>query len=250
MKNFEKAYLKFFDKYKNEDWFEGAVLCGSYATGNNNENSDIDIFIVASNVLDWRERGNIIIDGFMIEYFINPIRQIESEILDERKLFARHTSNMFHQGIIIHDKNGEIKKLKNLANDTLKIQPEVNNYKYTINCYSTWERFDEVDSKYKNGDDIDLSFYYFMQNAIDTISYNKKIGSFSFNKIEKFLKDKEFRKRYGIKKFFNKTECELLIKCLEEKEREQKYKNAKALYNYINKKFNFDINNFSFRSKI
>ncbi len=48
MNKWELAIEKFLDKYKSEDYFLGAILTGSYATGNNNENSDIDIYIVTT----------------------------------------------------------------------------------------------------------------------------------------------------------------------------------------------------------
>ena len=46
MEKWELIIEKFLEQYKNEDYFLGAILTGSYATGNNDVNSDIDIFIV------------------------------------------------------------------------------------------------------------------------------------------------------------------------------------------------------------
>ena len=73
----------------------------------------------------------------------------------------------------------------------------MNDFVYQINCYSVWERFDEIESKFIKGEDLDLSYYYFLQCAINTLAYNKGIGSFNVNKIEKFLNDSDFRKKYG-----------------------------------------------------
>ena len=53
MNNWEKALNKFIDQYKDEDYFLGAILTGSYATGNNDENSDIDVFIVTKDSTTW-----------------------------------------------------------------------------------------------------------------------------------------------------------------------------------------------------
>ena len=39
MNKWELAIEKFLDEYKNEDYFLGAILTGSYATGNNDQNS-------------------------------------------------------------------------------------------------------------------------------------------------------------------------------------------------------------------
>ena len=78
MNDWEKALEKFLDKYKNEDYFLGAILTGSYVIGNNDENSDIDIYIVTKDTTTWRERGNKLIDDFLIEYFINPKKKVLS----------------------------------------------------------------------------------------------------------------------------------------------------------------------------
>ena len=45
MQKWEKALQKFLKKYEARPYFEGALLCGSYATGNQNQFSDIDVHI-------------------------------------------------------------------------------------------------------------------------------------------------------------------------------------------------------------
>ena len=129
MEKFKKAYLKFLQRYKDESWFAGAILCGSFATGNNDSNSDIDIFMVSKNT-DWRERGTVLTDGFIVEYFINPIGLVEKEIISEQYSLDKCTSTMFNQGIVIYDEFGQVKKLKDLAKNTLKEQSIINEYQF------------------------------------------------------------------------------------------------------------------------
>ena len=54
MEKWQLALEKFLDEYKNEDYFVGALLTGSYATGNYDNNSDIDVYIVTTNETKWR----------------------------------------------------------------------------------------------------------------------------------------------------------------------------------------------------
>ena len=77
MEKWEKALSKFLERYENEDYYEGAIACGSYVSGNNNEFSDIDVHIVLKRGNEWRERGNLDVDGFLIEYFANPVNKYE-----------------------------------------------------------------------------------------------------------------------------------------------------------------------------
>lgn len=58
--------------------------------GNEIENSDIDIdidiYIITKNDTTWRERGNKLVDGYLIEYFINPIKKINDYMEKKQKI--------------------------------------------------------------------------------------------------------------------------------------------------------------------
>lgn len=103
MQEWELAVNKFLEKYINKDYFLGTMLCGSYATGNNTKNSDIDVFIVTKDTTTWRERGNIQIDGYLIEYFINPVRQVLKEFDEGFKTNSIATTRIFAGAKILHD---------------------------------------------------------------------------------------------------------------------------------------------------
>ena len=74
MQGWEIALQKFLKKWDNRKNVIGALVCGSYVTGNPSKHSDIDVHIILDSKTSWRERGNEIIDGFLIEYFANPIK--------------------------------------------------------------------------------------------------------------------------------------------------------------------------------
>lgn len=44
-------------------------VCGSYITGNPSTHSDLDVHIILNENVNYRERGNKIVDGLLIEYF-------------------------------------------------------------------------------------------------------------------------------------------------------------------------------------
>ena len=117
MEKWEMALNKFLERYENEDYYEGAIACGSYVSGNNNEFSDIDVHIVLKRGNDWRERGNLEVDGFLIEYFANPVNKYESEMEREKIERGNHSTKMFARGKIVRDKNGEVKNLREKAKE-------------------------------------------------------------------------------------------------------------------------------------
>jgi DNA modification methylase len=110
MEKWEIATEKFLKKWKNKKEVVGAVLCGSYITGNPSKHSDLDIQILLDKQIIWRERGNKYVDGFLIEYFANPLPQnLEYYQSDYQRRKKAHI-HMFLTGKILFDKNGDVKK--------------------------------------------------------------------------------------------------------------------------------------------
>lgn len=174
MKEWELAVEKFLDDYKNEDYFVGAILTGSYATGNNDENSDIDVYIVTTDDTKWRERGNKRVDGFLIEYFINPRKKILSYFDEELHNYHLSTTMIFVNSKVLYDQNGTVEELIKIAKNNIEMMnlADVDEFKFKMNCYSIWDGFDELEAKYNRHDDIDLSYYIFLQRVLETYFYN------------------------------------------------------------------------------
>ena len=127
MELYEAALHKFMQRYVDQPWFEGAVLCGSYAAGNQNEFSDIDVTIIASDDLGWQEKSNCYVDGFLIEYTINPMYKNQEYMKSGLESHAMINQNMFAYGIILYDKHGVMRKLRQQSLRELKrkIKPKL-----------------------------------------------------------------------------------------------------------------------------
>jgi predicted nucleotidyltransferase len=140
MNDWEEAIISFIKPFETNKDIQAAILTGSYAIGTQNSKSDIDIYIVSSNELDWRERGNLIVYGFLIEYFINPPKQIYKYLDDGIKNGDRVDAYIFHHGKVIFDKTGVINELKERAENDLK--KELNDIEETplqIMKYYIWD---------------------------------------------------------------------------------------------------------------
>lgn len=251
MEKWQLAIEKFLNEYKNEEYFLGAILTGSYATGNNDSNSDIDIYIITKNDTKWRERGNKNVDGFLIEYFINPKKKILSYMEKELQDYHMSTTMIFVNAKILYDNDGSVKELIDIAknNANLNNLGNIDEFKYKMNCYNVWDGFDELESKYNKHEDIDFSYYIFLQRVIDAYFYNKQIPSIPLNKVEVILKNEDYRKKYNVRKLPDQEFINNIIKCLDEKDYYKKFRCAKSLYNYYLNQFkDFDINNLIVRS--
>ena len=59
MENWKNVLEKFLKEYKEKDYVIGAILCGSYATGNNTDRSDIDVHIITKDMV---KEGAVVVD--------------------------------------------------------------------------------------------------------------------------------------------------------------------------------------------
>lgn len=245
MKKWEKVLNRFLEGYKNEDYVIGAILGGSYATGNYTTNSDIDIHIITKNI-NWKERGNKIIDGIMIEYFINPISELYNYMEDDHVRRKRmSTASMIGYGKIIFDKNGEITKLKE---DALKYYDkdflEPDKTEIMCNNYICWDLMDELNDKINNNENTEMNYYMLLKELINTYFYKNNIATIPYTKIEKIFRKKLYREQYHLKNFVNEDFQTMVLNCFDNKD----YDSIKELYDYVIE--DFQITDFLLRTEL
>lgn len=102
----EKVQLvldRFTHPFRNDPNVVGILLTGSYAHSTPDSYSDLDVYII-TNELDWRERGNTFIDGYEIEYFINPTKQVNAYLDEDETDLRPVTAHMFSYSKILYRK--------------------------------------------------------------------------------------------------------------------------------------------------
>ncbi len=248
MQNWEMALSKFIDKYKNEPYFEGAVVCGSYACGNNNEFSDIDVHILISDDQDWRHRGNTEIDGFLIEFFINPIKQVQAYFENDYKIKRYFTAAMIGKGIALFDKNGKISNLQKEALTYLEKElPPLSEIGLAMKKYFLWDKYDELKSIVSEGLASGLMYNQLLDELLGAYLENNLIPGLPIGKIEKIFTDETFKNRYTIVKMPPQEFIDIFIPAL----RQQNIENIDKLYKFVVDDLGgFDIKNFDLKSPL
>ena len=84
---------------------------GSFVVGNPKKHSNIDLHTFLKDGTEWRERGNKIVDGFLVEYFANPPKQIAPYFKEDFEDKSQMAVIQFLTGKILFD-DGTIKKLQ------------------------------------------------------------------------------------------------------------------------------------------
>lgn len=253
MEKWEEALNKFLERYENEDYFEGAIACGSYVSGNNNEFSDIDVHLVLKKGNEWRERGNLDVDGFLIEYFANPVNKYEDYMEEEKTERGNHTTKMFAQGIIICDKNGEVKKLKDKALKLENVElPDIDEFDLLSSKYGCWDKLDELKAiNHEKRDTFYLAYYELYKQLVILHGKVKKIREMSLTKLDKLLDSKIFRDNYGISKFYDEYDTHIIRDCLIMEDRGSMLEKISRFYDYVMEICGgFDINKFVLRSEV
>jgi hypothetical protein len=90
----------------------GALVCGSFVTGDPGPRSDIDLHLVLAPRTRWRERGNRVIDGIVVEYFANPPRQIRAYFRHDHRDNRRMAPTQVASGrVLFDDRRGTVRRL-------------------------------------------------------------------------------------------------------------------------------------------
>jgi len=145
MKNWEIAAKNFINSCHFKDDIESVFLTGSHASGNADEFSDIDLYIILSDKVKWRERGNKLVDGFIVEYFANPLRQIKKYIDYSYDNVQLIEINMILNGIVIFDKNSAADELIHYCKQkTMSEFPKMNEFNVKTGLHHLWDSYDEL----------------------------------------------------------------------------------------------------------
>jgi len=243
MQPWEKALNKFLVDWKNRKEVIGALVTGSYVTGTATKFSDIDVHIILSDKIDWRERGNKIVDGFLIEYFANPICQIIKNSKSEKgKNKISSDIRMFAVGKILFDKTGALKRVKQQFAKKLK-QKKFKKPTYLqteFKKYCLWDQLDNLrDLRRQNSPSFSWVYFNNLTEVLEI--YTEFIGTEICGsvKVYKLLTDEKFRKKYRIKKIPDEKFVSLFKKCLDKASLER----IEQLTDYVLKKmggFNID----------
>ncbi len=235
----EQALNKFVAKYQKQKDVLAILLVGSYAVGNNNKYSDIDIYIILDNKAKYQERGNKLIDGYLIEYFINPYNKVIKYLQEDQIKHRCAMANMLLNCRVIMDRNNIVPKLKQEA----KYYNELKKDKDPMKYYACWCAYDEyLAAKYHNK----MQYYICLKYLIEAYLYNNGYYLIPELKIERFFKDKHYRDNYQIGTFPNNKFNELVIACFNKPNKT----NLKNLYEYVLKDGQFTINNFKIYNEI
>ncbi len=244
-----KKLNKFLEEFEHKDDVEGVLVCGSFVTGHPNKHSDLDVHLLLNKKCKYRERGNRIVDGLLIEYFANTKRQILAYMRDDYQKIRPMSQTQFVTGEIVFDKTGELQTLKNEA--TKQLKREYEDLDVTPNgqkLYGVWDDMDDLQSILEEGRaDFDFVYYYKLDRLLSCLFRTMKIP-YNVKTIYGHLTSPVTRKKYLLKEIKDKRIRELVKTAIVENVRQKRLDAFVALSKMILEKYAFDIAKFSLKS--
>lgn len=200
MENWQKALNRFLEPWQRRDEVLGAMVTGSYAAGTVSKCSDIDVFIILSDGTKWQERGSRTIDGFLIEYFANSLKQLRKYLEEDHKNGTKTNARMYAIGRIVFDKSDDLKKLQASAERDLKRKlPKPDKAWIEAAKYALWDGTDGLrDLHHRKASTFAFACHLHLQQIIKTYSKFLQKETPSPAKLHRFLDDHDFRRRYKI----------------------------------------------------
>ena len=240
---------KFLKTYENINDVIGVLVCGSYVTGHPNSHSDLDVHLVLNENVNYRERGNRIVDGLLIEYFANTQRQIEKYFSDDYSSVAPMSQTQFATGKIIRDDFLIVENLKVEAREQLnKKFSGVNCAPSMLTLYAVWDMLDDLQSIYEEGR-ADFDFIYF--NNLDKflkIYFKSKKIPYNAKTVVGHITNETTRQKYLLEEIKDEQLKSLVVTAITSSDRAQRLNAFSSMANELLNEFNFNIENFTFKS--
>lgn len=253
MNKWEKALNNFLESWTRRDEVVGAIVCGSYVTGKPSPHSDIDVHIILSDDVNWRERGNKIVDGYLIEYFANPSKQIKKYFEEDYNSLRPHSMVQFLTGKIIFDNYDEVKKLKNEARIWFdKEFKELNDISVELIKYHLWDTLDNlIDCYEQNRLDFEFVFHNSLKILFEEYSKYLRVEIIPFYQIWRYISDSDFKKKYLTNSFPDENFINKFLDTLNDNEKERKLKLFDELTNHVlDKMGGFNIDGWKMKSPV
>lgn len=153
----QKSLDKFVEKYRGNPRVIGIILSGSHVHCKPGPHSDMDVHVVLDKS-QYRERGNTFIDGQEIEYFINPVKQIEKYFKEEAKPHdTPSTAHMFANCKVLYKKGKQLDKLIAKAKKLIKKEhAKLKSVEVELAKYALDDLRKDLDDVYYHMDDFSI----------------------------------------------------------------------------------------------
>ena len=253
MEKYEVAVEQFIEKrgYLSNPDVLGIVLYGSYTTGYQDAQSDIDMHIIMSNNVQDIYRNEEKCNGFKIEYFEKPLHDLYESANNDFLMQENALLAIIGQGVILFDRCGEVKKLQAYVLKKYSVPlPPLDKDDAKEAAVIIYNRIIQLQKIY---DRKQIDFHYQYCLLVEKIRkfYSKKCGcpSIPVAKVLRIYTDEEYRKSVYKAKIPDAKFIELYLKALTCQSDKEKLDCIYELYDYTTQSLKIDPENYRIKIK-
>ena len=219
-------------------------------TGNPSRHSDIDLQIILEPGAKWRERGNKIIHGFLIEYFANPPEKVREYFREEWKDRKQYTVHMLATGKILFG-NSAVRKLVREAKRWLaRPFKKMGKFEVESSKYHIWDLHDNLEEVYESKrPDFDFVYFNSLYQVFEIYAKYLRYPSAAIHKVYLFLTSKTHQKKYMVPEFPDKKFTDLFLRAISERSRKKKMELFRQIVKHVHRKMGgFQLDGWKLRS--
>jgi hypothetical protein len=253
MQEWETALAQFLEEWKTRNEVIGAMVCGSYITGSPSKRSDIDVHIILSDEVDWRERGNNLSNGYLIEYFANPPKQIRGYFRDDFHDHSTMSMVQFITGRTLFDPHGVIHELKVEAAELINNkQDALDETALELKKYTIWDDLDNLkDCFEQQRADFHFSYHNSLFRLMTAYCTFLRIENVPYYQIHSYLSNSTYLDKYLKESFPDEQFKQSFINALQEVDRMKMMECYEQLSQYVlNQMGGFEIDGWKLRSPV
>jgi len=229
----------------------GVLVCGSFVTGSPSTHSDLDVHLVLDEGVDYRERGNQVVDGLLIEYFANPPRQIRSYFKEDYQAMRPMSQTQFATGEILLDSTGVVAELKAEAAAMMALNFEgVEAPVHGLVKYGIWDMLDDLQDLYEN-ERVEFDFVYYSNlDALIAIYMQQIKQAYNKKTILGHIASDAVRKKYLLRELPDDAVKHLIQTCITAESKKDRIESYEKLTGAVlDLMGGFEIDGFKFKSK-
>jgi hypothetical protein len=199
-RSWEAALEEFLEPWLGSEEVEGVVATGSRVFGTATPRSDVDVHIVLADGTDWRERGNRVVRGFLIEYFANPVAQIQKYMEEDHLEGKRTDARMLALGRIVFDRRGAVNDLRSDAKRRFEEPfPEMGRDEVELAKYGLWDQLDGLHDLWEaRSPGFRYTADLALAHLVEVLARFHQVEAPPPTRLHPFLTDARFRERYGL----------------------------------------------------
>lgn len=251
MEPWERAARDFLAGWPSRRLATSALVCGSYVTGHPTPRSDVDLFLLLPSGTKWRERGNRVVDGFLVEYFANSPGQVQRYLQADFAVNSRVNATMLLTGLVLFDPDGGLKRLRGEARRWHRKRfARLSRLELERIRYAIWDTVDNaLDAAERGAPDLPFLYHHGVRYAYDCYAKFLRLPVLQLDRIERSYGPGGHPEKYLLEPFPDAKFMRALLRAVREDDPAKMPGRLKRLAAHVTEEMGgFEIDGWRFRS--